>query len=156
MSGYVACCCMLLHSKTTSILQQFNSFPNEIVMTKDRSGAPFNFLTNPCIDDFSSDGACGWYFDDKGNTIPYSQGFCCKCDFDDYLGSSSQARGALDCDLFSSANSQSAHCLRWGPLWYRYSDIEAQFNALHYVEALPSSVLFPFELPWLTSILRWK
>lgn len=99
--------------------RSYNNQPYEIVLTKDAGGRSFNWLTNPCIDDPNQNGACGWVIDAAGNHVPYSNGFCCQCNVADYLsGSSSGSRANLACELFSSANSQSAHCIRMSPLWY--------------------------------------
>jgi len=100
--------------------RNFNNRPFEIVRTHDSSGRSFNPLTNPCIDDASLDGACGWMLNEAGTRVPYSNGFCCRCNLDDYFaasGTGSPTRANLDCALFSSSNGQSAHCLRMHPLW---------------------------------------
>lgn len=96
----------------------YNAAPREVVRLTDGGGRPFNFLTNPCVDDAASDGACGWVYA-GGARVPSSQGFCCRCSPTDYLTSAREpSRANLQCDLFSSSNAQSAHCLRMGPLWY--------------------------------------
>jgi hypothetical protein len=102
--------------------RDFNNKPYELAMTKDVNGNSFNWLTNPCVDSpTASATACGWVLNSTGQHIPNSQGFCCRCDLSDYVSggsSSSETRDQLTCDLLSSANSQSAHCLRMDPLWY--------------------------------------
>lgn len=101
--------------------RNYNSKPAELVRTADSTGRSFNFLTNACVDDSSREGACGWVLDSAGARVPSSNGFCCRCSLDDYFassGSGSPSRANLNCALFSSSNSQSAHCLRMSPLWY--------------------------------------
>lgn len=67
------------------------------MLTKDSGGDSFNFLTNPCRDGVSSNGACGNVLEHgSGTAIPYSQGFCCKCQLDDYLGECSHLPHARD------------------------------------------------------------
>lgn len=104
-----------------SYTRNYNSKPAELVRTADSTGRSFNFLTNACVDDASREGACGWVLDSAGSRVPSSNGFCCRCSLDDYFassGSGSPSRANLNCALFSSSNSQSAHCLRMSPLWY--------------------------------------
>jgi hypothetical protein len=97
----------------------FNAKPKEIVLTRSADGTPYNFLTNPCQDGTSPSAACGFATDYAGQNIPYSQGFCCRCSLTDYLaGQNTLSRSGLQCSLFDSSNAQSAHCLRFGPLWY--------------------------------------
>jgi hypothetical protein len=98
----------------------FNAAPYEVVRTADAGGRSFNFLTNPCVDDPSRDGACGWVLTPAGERVPSSNGFCCRCDAAAYFGGGTAAasRAALQCNLLDASNSQSAHCLRMGPLWY--------------------------------------
>jgi hypothetical protein len=99
----------------------YNSGPRELVLVRDARGRDYNWLTNPCKDGLAADAACGSMVDPAtGAAVSYSQGFCCRCDLDDYLGGgpSGITRANLQCSLLSSQGAQSAHCLRWGPLWY--------------------------------------
>lgn len=100
----------------------YNADPRELILVRDGQGRDYNWLTNPCKDGTAADAACGSYADPStGKAVPYSQGFCCRCDFGDYLsgGPVGLSRANLQCSLLSTELAQSAHCLRWGPLWYR-------------------------------------
>ncbi|KAA0174144.1 hypothetical protein FNF27_04365 [Cafeteria roenbergensis] len=100
----------------------YNADPRELILVRDGQGRDYNWLTNPCKDGTAADAACGSYVDPStGRTVPYSQGFCCRCDFGDYMsgGPVGLSRANLQCSLLSTELAQSAHCLRWGPLWYR-------------------------------------
>lgn len=100
----------------------YNADPRELILVRDSQGRDYNWLTNPCKDGTGPDAACGSYVDPTtGVTIPYSQGFCCRCEFGDYIagGPAGLSRANLQCSLLSTEMAQSAHCLRWGPLWYR-------------------------------------
>ncbi|RYG50344.1 hypothetical protein EON67_05455, partial [archaeon] len=100
--------------------RNYNNKPTELVRTRDTTGRGFNWLTNPCVDDADKTGACGWMLDSAGQKIPSSNGFCCRCDFSDFVSGNAPAgsRGNLHCELFDSVDSQSAHCLRMDPLAY--------------------------------------
>ena len=99
--------------------RNYNNKPYELVLTRDTGGNSFNWLTNPCVDDPTRDGSCGWVLAQDGSRVPSSNGYCCECNLAEYLsGASVNSRAGLECSLFNSANSQSAHCLRMDPLWY--------------------------------------
>ena len=59
--------------------RNYNAQPVEVLRTHDATGRSFNWLTNPCVDDISRDGACGWVIDDARQHVPASNGFCCRC-----------------------------------------------------------------------------
>ena len=90
-----------------------NSKPREVVSTTSLLG---------CVSDTSqlgSNPSCGYLYY-RASRIRYSEGFCCKCSFDQLLGLGSHHRGGVQCNLLTSlfTNGASVHCLRWGPIWY--------------------------------------
>jgi len=90
-------------------VRSFNAQPGEQVIVVPSLG---------CVDGASSASpTCGWAVS-NGNRVQDSQGFCCTCDFLQTIGVSDSPTRAttLSCDLFTSQ--QSAHCLRFGELWY--------------------------------------
>ncbi|KAK4535355.1 hypothetical protein CDCA_CDCA04G1380 [Cyanidium caldarium] len=106
-------------------VRDFNNQPSEVIYSSNAEG-PFTWLSNQCVDSWSSsDPTCGYAYSPPNSTAPqdrilYSQGFCCRCSTSELLGLSSQyIRGGLKCDLLDlSQPSQSAHCLRFDSLWY--------------------------------------
>lgn len=102
-------------------MQDFNSKPYELILTRDQDGDPYRWPLNQCKDDpDDTASACGVMIDSNSNTaVPYSHGFCCKCSLQDYVSSASTiSRANLQCQLLSSNAAQGAHCLRFSKLWY--------------------------------------
>lgn len=90
-------------------VRSFNAQPVEEVVVLPSLG---------CADGSAAESpTCGWAVRD-GTRVADSQGFCCTCDFLQTIGASDELTRAtsLSCDLFTSQ--QSAHCLRFGSLWY--------------------------------------
>ncbi|KEG14722.1 generative cell specific-1 [Trypanosoma grayi] len=70
-----------------------------------------------CSDAFDLMATCGLVMDSNGNTIPYSQGFCCTCGICQMAGlCPPDSRGVQTCNLFGKSGA--ASCLRFGDLWY--------------------------------------
>jgi hypothetical protein len=98
--------------------QDFNYHPAEQIIQSD---------VFSCNDgDLSPNPTCGWQFTNNKITIPYSQGFCCKCDFGQIIGVDTTSRNrGNSCDLLNiGAGSASAHCLRFDKLWYSAYEIQ--------------------------------
>jgi len=92
--------------------QDFNFHPVEQVI-------PSNVFS--CQDgDKAQSPTCGWMLDTTGSYIPYSQGFCCSCNFGQITGiDNSQTIRGLPCSsLNMGTGSANAHCLRYDQLWY--------------------------------------
>lgn len=91
-------------------LQDFNYHAKERVVKSD-------IFT--CNDkDQNENPTCGWQYDDDGNKIPNSQGFCCKCTFGQIIGINPNIRGNA-CRLFNfGTGSAAAHCLSFDSLWF--------------------------------------
>jgi len=81
------------------------------------SDLPFLSLCRSGVHD--EDPTCGWAIDEGGQRIPYSQGFCCKCN--GIFSDSETSRSGSSCGLFDF--SSSAHCLRRSPIWFSVSTI---------------------------------
>uniref|UniRef100_A0A6T6MS87 Generative cell specific-1/HAP2 domain-containing protein n=1 Tax=Timspurckia oligopyrenoides TaxID=708627 RepID=A0A6T6MS87_9RHOD len=115
-------------------VRDVNNLPYEI-SKQSNSGGPFNWLYNPCRAGWNDDSAsCGFFYDppssrDAEHRVWDSQGFCCECGLNDYLGIGSDvARAAKECSFFSvfgSSSDHSSHCLRFDPLWYSVFSIGA-------------------------------
>ncbi|KAA8494887.1 Protein HAPLESS 2-A [Porphyridium purpureum] len=115
-------------------LRDVNNKPFEVTKQTNTNG-PFNWLYNPCRDGWEDDAAsCGFFYDppssrNADDRVWDSQGFCCKCGLDDYLGTSNDApRSAIECSFFSvfgGSSDYSAHCLRFGNLWYSAFEVRA-------------------------------
>lgn len=98
-------------------LQDFNYHPVEKIIASD-------IFT--CEDgDLSSNPTCGWQKDSDGNKIENSQGFCCKCDFNQIIGidGSTSIRGNKCKVLNLGINSSTAHCLSFNELWFSAYEI---------------------------------
>ena len=93
-------------------LQDFNNKAQELLI----ASTIFN-----CDDGAeSTNPTCGWKYDDQGNRIWDSQGYCCTCDLEDFLGinSGNYERG-FACEAFNlGSGSSTAFCLVWDSLWY--------------------------------------
>lgn len=61
---------------------------------------------------------CGWVFNEKNEKIPYSQGFCCKCNG---IFSDENVRSGSSCGMFEF--SSSAHCMKPSNVWYSVNNI---------------------------------
>ena len=98
-------------------LQDFNYHPVEKIIASD-------IFT--CEDgDLSNNPTCGWQKDSDGNKIENSQGFCCKCDFNQIIGidGSTSIRGNKCKVLNLGINSSTAHCLSFNELWFSAYEI---------------------------------
>ncbi|RNF04482.1 generative cell specific-1 [Trypanosoma rangeli] len=88
--------------------QNFNSKPYEEQIPAEIIG---------CEDGSNSKATCGVVLDAAGETIPYSEGFCCRCGMCQLLGiCPPDSRGLQVCNVFGEASM--ASCLRFGELWY--------------------------------------
>jgi len=100
--------------------QDFNYRPYERVISSSaftcQEGAE---NTNP---------TCEWFYDNNGNKVKNSEGFCCSCDVWQIMGMSKTKSRSNDCTL--NPGSSSAHCLRYDSLWY--SAYEIMSNDLYY------------------------
>jgi hypothetical protein len=98
--------------------QDFNFRPFEQIFQSD---------VFSCSDgDLAPNPTCGWQYSNNKITIPYSQGFCCKCEFDQIIGidTTTRNRGST-CGLLNiGTGSASAHCLRFDKLWYSTYEIK--------------------------------
>jgi len=100
-------------------LRDFNNKPRELVI--------FTSIFD-CEDDAKSkDTTCGWHFDSEGEKIWDSQGFCCRCEFDEVIGlDTDNYSRAKSCQAFNlGKGSASAHCLVWDDLWYSAYEIKS-------------------------------
>lgn len=101
-------------------VQTFNSHPFEEVV-----------YTRTCSDGGNAEQpTCGWFRNEEGKRVENSQGFCCECSWgetiDETWGESEEVtRGNIDCNYFGNGGEnvidgtqESAHCLRFDPLWY--------------------------------------
>ena len=96
-----------------SFVQMFaSSLEEQIIYQSD-------FLIDGCIDGANAaNPTCGWAKTSSGENIPNSQGYCCTCALAQMLGLSDQrTRASLDCTQIGMRAS-SAHCLRYGSLYY--------------------------------------
>jgi hypothetical protein len=105
-------------------LQDFNNRAKELLISKSvfdcRDGAESN---NP---------TCGWKYDENKERIWDSQGYCCRCKFEDFIGinQDSYERGYA-CKAFNlGSGSATAFCLVWDDLWY--SSYEIMQYSIHY------------------------
>jgi Male gamete fusion factor len=98
-------------------IQDFNNKPKELLISR----SVFD-----CSDGGdSSNPTCGWKYDSQGNRIWDSQGYCCTCDFLDFLGidKGNYERGYA-CQAFNlGSGSATAFCLVWDGLWYSSYEI---------------------------------
>jgi hypothetical protein len=93
-------------------LQDFNNQPKELVIPKQILG---------CEDDSYADSpSCGWRYDSSGQRIWDSQGYCCRCSFEEIIGiNDDQLNRGNDCKKFNLGEGAStAHCIEWDKLWY--------------------------------------
>jgi len=99
------------HRYPLEYLQSFNAQPYEEVVNPSGLG-----LFTEC-DELSSSNTptCGWSYNADGSKVTHSQGYCCQCDA--FSKKSSRSQG--DCDFWGfGLTPATAHCLRWGELWY--------------------------------------
>lgn len=99
------------HRYPLEYIQSFNAQPYEKVVNVGGLG-----VFTECDEQASSNTpTCGWAIRADGSRDPHSQGYCCQCDA--FSKSSSRAQG--DCDFWGlGLTPATAHCLRWGELWY--------------------------------------
>ena len=92
--------------------QTFNYKPTEQVIISD---------VFSCEDgDLAQSPTCGWTLNSLNQRIPFSQGFCCKCDFAQIIGinNTDRNRGNTCKFLNLSSGSATAHCLKYDNLWW--------------------------------------
>lgn len=98
-------------------IQDFNNQAKELLIAK----SVFD-----CEDGAESKNpTCGWKYDEKKERIWDSQGYCCKCNIEDFLGinQDSYERGYA-CKAFNlGKGSATAFCLVWDDLWYSAYEI---------------------------------
>lgn len=99
-------------------VQDFNYKPREQIIISD---------VFSCSDgDMASNPTCGWVIASNNKVVPYSQGFCCKCDFSQIIGvdTTTSNRGSSCRFLNLGSGSATAHCLRFDQLWYSAYEIK--------------------------------
>lgn len=98
--------------------QDYNAKPFERIVYKE------DLFVSECRDDEGSGHpTCGYELDEDNQPIFGSQGFCCSCTLAQRLGiERPDARAMLDCTAFITKKS-SAHCMRYGSLWYSAFEI---------------------------------
>lgn len=99
--------------------QTFNFNPTEQVIISSVFG---------CEDgDLAQNPTCGWTINSLNQRIPFSQGFCCKCDFSQIIGinTTDRNRGNTCSFLNLSSGSASAHCLKYDELWWSAYEINS-------------------------------
>ena len=105
---------VLLRTYPVSYVQWVNNLPFEKVVQFQGT-----FVWAKCRADrraASSENTCGFAFDQNGEKIRDSEGFCCDCTVQEFFGTSRPAhRGDIGCQL---AGGTSAHCLRADELNY--------------------------------------
>lgn len=99
-------------------VQDFNYHPKEKIVSTD--------LINCEDGDLSSNPTCGWQYDiHSGKKIPHSQGFCCKCNFGQIIGTSSSSKRGSQCQMLNlGIGSATAHCLVYDELWWGAYEIK--------------------------------
>jgi hypothetical protein len=107
--------------------QTFNNKPIERVI-----------LSNifDCEDgDLAKNPTCGWTINTSNQIIPYSQGFCCKCEFDQILGINNTDRNRGNtCKFLNLSNgSATAHCLKYHELWWSGYEIK-HYNIVYEIK----------------------
>lgn len=99
-------------------VQDFNYHPVEQVIDSD---------VFTCSDGaLSPNPTCGWVYINSTTVVPYSQGFCCNCDFSQIIGvDTTTATRGTSCELLNlGPGSATAHCLRFNQLWYSAYEVE--------------------------------
>jgi len=107
--------------------QTFNYKPSEQVIIS-------NIFS--CEDgDLAQKPTCGWTLNSLSQKIPFSQGFCCKCDFAQIIGinNTDRNRGNTCRFLNLSNGSATAHCLKYDPLWWSAYEIN-NYNIVYQIE----------------------
>ncbi|OMJ85322.1 hypothetical protein SteCoe_13355 [Stentor coeruleus] len=98
-------------------IQDFNNKAQELIIAK----SIFD-----CEDGaYSNNPTCGWKYDSEHKRIWDSQGYCCKCTFEDFLGmNNDQYQRGYACKAFNlGTESATAFCLVWDDLWYSSYEI---------------------------------
>lgn len=108
-------------------MQNFNHKPSEKVV-----------LSNvfDCEDgDLAKNPTCGWTMNSSNQIIPFSQGFCCKCEFSEIIGinNTDRNRGNTCKFLNLSSGSATAHCLHFHDLWWSGYEIK-QYNIVYEIK----------------------
>lgn len=94
-------------------LQTFNKGPIEQVVSTSVLGCTEGiFMGSSRL----SDSTCSIMYDNEGNIVPDSQGFCCSCPTTKYLFGAGNSINRGDCGFLDGANS--AHCLRFSEEWF--------------------------------------
>lgn len=99
-------------------VQDFNYRPVEQVISSD---------VFSCTDgDLAPEPTCGWVMTQDKLIVPYSQGFCCRCDFSQIIGIDTTTRNrGSNCNFLNiGVGSATAHCLRFDTLWYSAYDVK--------------------------------
>jgi len=99
--------------------QTFNYRPREEVIISD---------VFSCEDgELAQKPTCGWTMNSKNQRIPYSQGFCCKCNFAQIIGidNTDRNRGNTCKFLNLSSGSATAHCLKYDNLWWNAYEVNS-------------------------------
>lgn len=101
-------------------IQNFNYYPREAVLSS-------TFFS--CDDGhYDESPSCGWAYSEEGQKIPDSQGFCCTCGFDDFLGLGDDLDRGKTCQALNlGEGSSTAHCLRLDELWLAAFEIRDFF-----------------------------
>lgn len=75
--------------------------------------------------DLAQSPTCGWTLNSLNQRIPYSQGFCCKCDFGQIIGinNTDRNRGNTCKFLNLGSGSATAHCLKYDQLWWNAYEV---------------------------------
>jgi hypothetical protein len=75
--------------------------------------------------DLAQSPTCGWTLNSLNQRIPYSQGFCCKCDFGQVIGinNTDRNRGNTCKFLNLGSGSATAHCLKFDHLWWNAYEV---------------------------------
>lgn len=98
-------------------IQDFNNKAQELLIAK----SVFD-----CEDGaYSNNPTCGWKYDSQHKRIWDSQGYCCKCNFEDFLGiNNDDYQRGYACKAFNlGSESATAFCLVWDDLWYSSYEI---------------------------------
>ncbi|ORC90464.1 generative cell specific-1 [Trypanosoma theileri] len=102
--------------------RNFNAQPYERQVTT-------NFFEG-CKDTPGETSTCGDVLDTSGNSIPYSQGFCCTCGVCQLAGvCPSDSRSVQTCSLFGAVGM--ASCLRFGDMWYSGYNVGSSLGWYH-------------------------
>jgi hypothetical protein len=104
------------HAYPLSYFGDFNDAPFEEVVYS-VGGRDLGTFGAPCDDSPASAApTCGWTGTPAAPRAPFSQGFCCRCTWEEKLAGAYVPRAAQRCDVL--AGRDTAHCLRMAPLWW--------------------------------------